>query len=68
MKRTPLSQQHLHQVTVVMNGRRIPIGPAVKESVAREWAGTIRKNIIDGKEKDWKDPQVVPANGGATLH
>ena len=69
MKRNGIGEQKLHQVTVECKGRRIPVGPRVLEAIARDWAATIRRNIIDGKERDWSDPQVVPCEPtSATLH
>lgn len=52
-------QQTLYQVTVLWNGKRIPVGPRIIKPIAETCAAEIRKQIALGREKLWSDPQVV---------
>ena len=56
----PKPKQPLYQVIVQTKSGRLPVGPMMTESVCSILAGQIAEQIRLGREKTWRDPQVIP--------
>ena len=58
----PKPVEPLYQVvaTVKQTGEKIPVGPMIIKPVAEDFAATINRFIVDGKEKTWSNAVVVP--------
>jgi hypothetical protein len=65
-----MEKQELWQVHVELGtGKRIPVGPRMVKPMAEDFAVAIRAQIALGREKVWRDPQVLPARpNGAVVH
>lgn len=57
----PIEPEPLYQVIVQQagGGGLLPVGPRVLKPVAEEFAAVINKFVAAGKEKTWRNAQVI---------
>lgn len=64
---TELNIEPLYQVHVELrDGKAIPVGPKMVKHMAEEFLMAINTKIVQGKEKEWANPTLLPVRSKLT--